>query len=124
MNQFKNLKAWQKSKEMAIRIYDFTSCFPLNERYVMMDQMRRSAVSIPSNIAEGAGRASQGDFRRFVRMAMGSSYELETQLMISSELGYFSSKDPSIIFEELTEIQKMLAGLEKSLSLERLKTKD
>jgi len=115
VNQFKNLKVWQRSKDLALQIYDSTIGFPISEKYSLVNQMRKSAVSVPSNIAEGAGRSSKGDFKRFIRIAMGSSYELETQLIIASELGFLTGKDAFETLNELNEIQKMLTGLEKSL---------
>ncbi|MGB3776310.1 MAG: four helix bundle protein [Leeuwenhoekiella sp.] len=83
MNYFKELKVWQKSVELVSQIYSSTKSFPKNKIYGLTSQIRRSAVSIPSNIAEGCGRKTSKDFKNFLSIALGSAFELETQLLIA-----------------------------------------
>jgi len=88
MHNFKELTVWQDSKEFSVKIYKLTRSFPKTEIYGNTSQINRSAVSIVSNIAEGAGRNSDKDFSRFINFSIGSSFELETQLIIAFEIGY------------------------------------
>ena len=105
---------WKKSIQFVKKIYGITYKFPDTEKYGLTNQMRRCAVSIPSNIAEGAGRNSKKEFKQFLYISLGSISELETQLIISTELSYL--KDKSLL-EELNEIIKMLFGLIKSIKI-------
>jgi len=116
MNKFKELKVWQKSIQLVTNIYSATIDFPKEEIYGITSQIRRCAVSIPSNIAEGAGRGTKKDFSHFLDIANGSSFELETQLIISKELGFIDHNIIESILSELGEIQKMITGLQKSLN--------
>jgi four helix bundle protein len=116
MNKFKELKVWQKAIQLVIKIYSHTSNFPKEEMYGIVSQIRRSAVSIPSNIAEGAGRGGKKEFSHFLDIAKGSSFELETQLIISTELGFLNKNNFEDISSELDEIQKMITGLQKNLN--------
>lgn len=116
MNKFKDLKVWQKAIKMVTNIYSETSLFPKEEMYGITSQIRRCAISIPSNIAESAGRKTKKDFSHFLDIAKGSSFALETQLIISKELNYFNDVNFEILTTELDEIQKMITGLQKSLS--------
>jgi four helix bundle protein len=109
---FKELKVWSKSMDLAVSIYGLTSKFPEEERFGLTSQLRRAAVSIPSNIAEGSSRGSNKEFFHFLRIADGSSAEVETQLLIASRLG-FVNDDP--LSQHVVEIRKMLAGLIRSL---------
>lgn len=86
MNDFRKLEVWQLSKELSLSIYKITECLPDSEKFGLANQMRRASVSIPSNIAEGSGRYTNADFNRFIAMALGSFYELDTQLEIAFEL--------------------------------------
>lgn len=99
-----------------LKIYNTTFEFPADERFGLTRQLRRAAVSIPSNIAEGAGRASPGDFARFIRMAIGSACEVETQLDLSLDLAFLASDQHRLLLEELRDIKAMLHGLERSLT--------
>jgi len=92
MNNYKELKVWQKSVDLAVSIYALTKTFPSTEMYGIVDQMRRASVSIPSNLAEGAGRGSNKDFSHFLNISLGSAFELESQLIISEKIGFLSSK--------------------------------
>ena len=118
MNRYKDLKVWQKAIELSIDIYQITEKFPKDERFGLVSQMNRSSVSIPSNIAEGAGRNGQKDFNNFLGIALGSCFELDTQLVISNKLNYLSDQE----FEEselkLEHIQNMIVKLKKSLNIQ------
>jgi len=92
-------------------VYRFTDAFPDNERFNLVSQIRRSAVSIPSNISEGYGRKSDGEFAQFLRIAYGSAAELETQVLLSGRLKFIGNKDQERILEELTIVRKMLNKL-------------
>ena len=107
MHNYKDLVVWQKSIELVSDIYRIISDFPGNERYGLTSQMRRSAVSISSNIAEGSGRKSNKEFANFLSISLGSQYELETQLIISQNLSLLSENSVSAVFERLSEIQKI-----------------
>lgn len=106
MRNFRELEIWKRSFTMVNEIYKITSQFPDSEKYGLVSQIRRSAVSIPSNIAEGCSRNSNKDFNRFLEIALGSSFELETQLLLSKTQGYGNDKLDDII-NELSQIQKM-----------------
>jgi len=115
MNKFKDLIVWQKAIRLVTKMYFHTANFPKEEIYGISLQIRRCAISIPSNIAEGAGRKSKKDFSHFLDIAKGSSFELETQLIISNELGFLKQAEFENIHSELDEIQKMITGLQKSM---------
>lgn len=108
MNRFKNLEIWKRAVTLATKIYKVTSAFPDEEKYGLVSQLRRCSVSISSNIAEGAGRNTNKDFKRFLSIAYGSSYELETQLIISKNLELISSSESEKLCSEVEELQKML----------------
>lgn len=116
MKNFKKLKVWQKSIELVKLIYKRTSDFPKNEMFGLTSQIRRASVSIPSNISEGSGRGSKKEFNHFLNIALGSTYELETQLIISHEIELISNDDFSELNSIVDEIQKMIIGLQKSLN--------
>src|ERR1700742_3587490 len=88
MRDFKKLKIWQKGFQIVINCFEITKNFPQEEKYGLISQIRRAAVSIPSNIAEGSSRISNKDYDRFIGISLGSCFELETQLLISKELAY------------------------------------
>ena len=119
MKDYKKLKVWEKSIELVLKIYKLTGSFPISEQYGLTSQIRRSAVSIPSNIAEGSGRQSEGDFNHFLNIAKGSSNELETQVIISKKLAYLSDDDLVSCLSDIEEVQKMLTGLQRSLTAHR-----
>ena len=104
----KELKVWRKSIELVIEIYKLVKMLPKEETYALSDQMRRAAVSIPSNISEGNGRESDREFLRFLLIAQGSNAEIETQLIICEELGYISNERLQIAFQLNDEVAKML----------------
>ncbi len=115
MHNFKELKIWQRSKGLVKNVYQLTAKFPKSEHYGLIAQMNRSAISIVSNIAEGAGRSTKQDFSRFLDIAIGSAFELESQLIISADLGFVSDTEIVEILRELDEIQKMIRSYKKNL---------
>jgi len=112
---YRELKVWQRAKALVIEIYKLTTSFPKEEMYGLTNQMRRCAVSIPSNIAEGHARSGK-DFLRFLDIAYGSLNELETQLDIATALEFSARPATNILMQEITEIGKMLNGLKRSLT--------
>jgi four helix bundle protein len=118
MHNFKKLKIWEKSMALSLLTYKITNGFPTEEKFGLTSQVRRCAVSIPSNIAEGYSRDSKKDFARFLSISIGSSFELETQLLLSKELEFISDDDFSKLEINLNEIQKMLNSFIKSLKVE------
>ena len=115
MKNFKELLVWQKSTELVARVYQITGSFPAEEKYGLASQMRRAAVSIPSNIAEGHMRATNKDFGQFLSIARGSCAELETQNVISKKLGYAREGDYVELDSKIEEISKMLSSLRSKL---------
>ena len=111
----KRLDVWNKSIDLTVDIYKVSETFPRTEVYGLTGQMRRAAVSIPSNIAEGAARQTKKEFINFLHMAQGSLSELDTQLVIASKLEYISMETYQEIENKLEPISKMLTGLIKSL---------
>jgi len=107
MHNFKELKIWQKAIKVAEQVYILSSRFPSEEKYGLISQIRRSAISIPSNIAEGAGRNTNGEFKNFLGIANGSTNELCTQLIISERLKLIPEENIKPIIDDLMEIQKM-----------------
>ena len=115
MHNFKELKVWKAGIELTKVIFQVTRLFPAEERYGLTSQIIRSAISIPSNIAEGCGRISNKDFKHFLTIALGSSFELETQIIIAKEFNYINEEELNDISSQIIEIQKMIYGLQKSL---------
>jgi len=113
---FRDLEVWQRGKGIALAIYQATARFPQGELYGMVAQMRRAAVSIPSNVAEGFNRFHNRDYRRFLFVALGSCGELETQVEISCDLGYLDTVSRTHLLEELDHESRMLRNLVKKLS--------
>jgi four helix bundle protein len=113
MDNFRNLIVWKRSVELATNIYGKTANFPKSELYGLTSQIRRSSVSISSNIAEGAGRRSEKSFANFLGISYGSACELETQLLIAKNLQYLKEDDFNTLLDKLNQIQKMLYVLEK-----------
>jgi four helix bundle protein len=115
MHNFKKLTVWQLAMDVAHAVHQLTSQLPDAERYGLISQMRRAAVSVPSNIAEGAGRGSNPDFRRFLHIACGSAYELKTQLLLAGRFGYCAPSQSALLLMQISELQKMINGLRTSL---------
>ena len=114
-SDYKNLNVWKLSIQLSKDIYLLVKKFPLEERFGLTDQIKRSAVSVPSNIAEGQARNSNKDFIRFLLISKGSLAELETQLIISKELGFIDSNELLCFTTTITSIGKMISSLIKSL---------
>jgi four helix bundle protein len=112
---FREYKVWQDAVAYAAHIYQTTSQMPWFEKKGLCDQLQRAAVSIPSNIAEGAGRSTDAEFCHFLDISLGSANEVETQLLISKNLQYISEENYQTLLEKLTGIQKQLTGLIASI---------
>ena len=117
MHKYKELKIWQKSIYLVTLIYSVTRDFPASERFGLVSQINRSAVSIPSNIAEGAGRNTDKEFLKFLAIAHASSFELETQLIISMNLEYISQDKLNELTALITELQKMNFSIQSKLQV-------
>ena len=115
IRSYKDLLVWQKSIKQVARVYTLTKRFPKDELYGLSNQLRRAAVSIPSNIAEGHARQHNKEFKQFLHIALGSIAEVDTQLCIARELGYIDENTYLGVHEGLIEIQKMTWGLIRSL---------
>ena len=113
---YKDLVVWQKGISLAKAIYQLTTKFPAEEKFGLVSQMRRAAISIPSNIAEGQARHTTGEFIQFISHAEGSTAELETQVILSIELGFAETKSTKAAFILLDDIRRMLNGLRRKLS--------
>jgi four helix bundle protein len=118
MHNFKELKVWQLSRNLVKEIYEITSNFPSEEKYGLISQLRRCAVSIPTNIAEGSGRNTDKDFAQFLNISLGSAFELETLLILSFDVQLISEEDLESFTKKISEIQKMTFGLIKTLRQE------
>ena len=114
-HNFKNLNIWKLSLELANEVYNLTDQFPKNEEFGLKSQLRRCSVSVASNIAEGSSRSSNKDFNRFLEISLGSLYELQTQIIISSNRNYFELEKLNIIENKITELQRMISGFQKTL---------
>ena len=115
IRSFHDLIVWQRSVDFVVKIYELTKNFPSDERYGLRSQIRRAAVSIPSNIAEGQARNTKATFANHIDIALGSAAELETQLTIVIKIGYIGKNDFDDLISELTEINRMLYGLLRRL---------
>jgi four helix bundle protein len=115
VKKYQELIAWQKAIAVVTEIYSITSAFPQNEIYGLTSQLRRAAVSVPSNIAEGQGRATPGEFIQFLCHARGSLYEVETQVVIARNLRYVTLEQQESVLGALSELGRILNGLIASL---------
>src|SRR6516162_9836129 len=115
MHNFKELKVWQLSRNLVKEIYEITSNFPSEEKYGLISQLRRCAVSIPTNIAEGSGRNTDKDFAQFLNISLGSAYEFETLLILSFDVRLIFEEELENFTNRISEIQKMTFGLIKTL---------
>ncbi len=111
MRDFRKLQVWHKAHQLAVTAYEATRRFPKEELYGLTSQCRRSAVSIPSNIAEGCGRSGAGEFVRFLRIACGSASELEYQILLAHELRFLDDQTGQLLTAQVCEIKQMLAAL-------------
>jgi four helix bundle protein len=115
IHNFKELQVWQKAMDLAVFAYQLTGYFPKEEKYGLISQIQRCAVSIPSNIAEGSGRVSNKEFQHFISIAMGSSFELETQVILAFRFRYINEEQLTAFEEMVRPVQKMSFGLYNSL---------
>jgi four helix bundle protein len=118
MRDFNRLEVWRRAHSNAVAIYELTAGFPREERYGLVSQLRRAAVSIPSNIAEGSSRSSRRDYARFLEIAMGSSSECDYQLLLARDLGYIGNERHERLHREVNEIRRMLSGLRAAVLAE------
>ena len=116
MHNIKKLKIWNDSIDLCVDVYKALANMPPDEKYGLSSQIKRSAVSIPSNIAEGAGREREKEFYHFLNIAYGSSYELQTQLIISERLDFISPVINEPLLEKLNEIQKMVYVFKENIN--------
>ena len=117
MHRFKDLEIWKRSRIFCSKIYAETANFPENEKFGITNQLRRASVSIPSNIAEGSSRASNKEFSRFLEIAIGSAYEIETQLLISNDLKFLELETLESLLNDLEEIIKMISKFRSTLQI-------
>jgi four helix bundle protein len=118
MHDFRRLQVWTKARELAVAVDGLTRSFPRHDRRVIGGQLRRAALSIPSNIAEGCGKGSRKETVRFLQIAAGSAKETESHLLIACDLGYFTPVEREKHLDQVRSIQRMLLGLMKKLSSE------
>lgn len=118
LRTYKDLLVWQKSFRLCVRVYEVSRLFPREERFGLTAQLRRAAVSVPSNIAEGYSRGTRPDYVRFLWVAYGSLGELETQLLLAEELRFGDSEELGPMLMALAEVERMLKALIRSLAEE------
>ncbi len=111
MQDFRKLSVWRKAHELALGTYKFSASFPADERFGLTNQMRRAAVSIAANIAEGCGRDSGPDMKRFLQIAMGSASELHSQLLLARDLSFMLADSSNAVEAQLEEVKRMLSAL-------------
>jgi len=115
MKNFKELKVWQKGLDIAVKSFKLTESFPREERFGLSAQITKAAVSIPSNIAEGSSRSSEKDYKRFLEIALGSGFELETQLLIAEAVSFGQKNMRDTILQAIDEEQKMIMSFIRRL---------
>jgi len=120
LRNYKELKVWQKAYQSCLEVYRITRGFPAEEKYGLISQIRRSAVPVPSNIAEGYGRKTTPEYIRSLYFAYGSNCELETQISLSGDLGYVKTQEKQMLQRNIEEVERMLKALIKSLENKRL----
>ena len=119
MRDFRELKVWEKGHFLALGIYQATAAFPRDEQYGLTSQIRRSAASIPANIAEGCGRSGDPELARFLQIAMGSASELEYQLLLAHDLHFLADSEHERLSTDVTEVKRMLASFIQKLKADR-----
>jgi four helix bundle protein len=115
MQDFTQLQVWQKAHNITVNVYKLTAQMPQDEKFGLINQIRRASISIESNLAEGCGRNNDKEFARFIDISMGSSFELRCQLMIARDLGYINSDQYQLYESKIIEINRMLGSLLKKL---------
>jgi four helix bundle protein len=118
MRDFRQLKVWEKAHGLSLAIYKATATFPQQEQFGLTSQMRRAAVSIPANIAEGCGRSGEAELARFLRIALGSASELEYHIILSTDLCYLNKSVGQQLSKQATEVKRMLTSLIQKLTAE------
>ena len=119
MKDFRLLSVWQKSHELTLAVYVGTKPFPSDERYGLTSQIRRSCSSIPANIAEGCGRSGDGEFHKFLQIAMGSATELDYHLFLARDLGYLTAEKYPALQQKLLEVKSILSALIRKVASDR-----
>lgn len=115
MGGYRELAVWQRAMDLTLEVYAVTDRYPQAERFALVSQTQRSAVSVAANIAEGRGRGTTREFHRFVGIALGSLAELETHLLIATRLGYITDSESNRLLREAEQVTRMLGGLKRSL---------
>ncbi|MGA2315506.1 MAG: four helix bundle protein [Thermodesulfobacteriota bacterium] len=115
LKNYKELRVWQKAYELCLKIYKTTKTIPKEERYGLTSQVRRAAVSIPSNIAEGYGRRTTGEYIQALYVAYGSQCEIETQILLAGDLDFIKADDLETLNKDVGDVERMLKGLIRSL---------
>ena len=116
MQSFTNLKVWQKAHELTLLVYKATANFPAEEKFGLTNQLRRATVSIESNIAEGRGRGSDRDFSRFISIAIGSCFEVKSQILIARDLKFMSATQSDFLEAKVDEVSRMLNSFKTKLT--------
>jgi four helix bundle protein len=116
VSDYKDLIAWQRAMDLVVEIYELTRCFPTDERFGLTNQLRRAAVSVPSNIAEGQGRGITRDFQHFIGISNGSRQEVETQVLLALRLGFAGEHEVEGLLQRIEELGRILSGLKASVS--------
>jgi four helix bundle protein len=119
LQSYRDLEVWKKSIDWVEQIYLASSAFPYDEKFGLTSQLRRAAVSVPSNIAEGAARTGTGEFLQFLSVASGSLAEVETQLIMANRLKMLADEEATLLLKQAEEISKMLGDLKRSLQSRR-----
>lgn len=114
-HNFKKLKIWQNAMSICKEVFAVTKEFPKSELYSLTSQINRAVVSVPSNIAEGSSRSSKKDFKRFLEIALGSLFELQTQIVLANYKDYINNNEINYLEEKIEELQKMISGFMRSL---------
>ena len=122
IQSYRDLKVWQKSMDLVDAVYRVTQSFPKEQQYILTSQIQRSAISVPSNIAEGRGRHSENDFYYHLNIAQGSLSELETQLMLAQRFGFIDEMKLAELLRQSEEVIKMLHGLKNGIKPKKAKT--
>jgi len=115
-SQFRKLVAWQKGVDLAVNVYRVCEAFPKSEQFGLAQQMRSASVSVPSNVAEGCGRGTLPDYRRFLMQARGSVYELETQIEIAKRIGFIADTDAVRLTSDATDVARLINGIIRELN--------
>lgn len=118
MHNYRELKIWNRSMEFAVRVYEVSSLFPKEEKFGLTSQLRRSAVSVPSNISEGAGRGTNKQFKQFLEYAMGSINEAQTEIELAYRVKHLAKNDYDFLIDEALQIYKMILAFYNSLKNE------